>query len=103
MSKHKSDSKRTIKHFSDNITQLSRHHSSHFVIGGDYNHLDMKDVGDIFSLHNILSFPTRGSAFLDKMRANIPNLKCAACGKLPSLGYSDHNMNFMPANDNCDS
>lgn len=58
-SKQKTDSQMTIRQLSDTITQIARHYTNNFVIAGDFNRLDMKDVSDVFGLLNIGTFPTR--------------------------------------------
>ena len=96
-SKRKTDTERTIKHLSETITDLSRKHSENFIIGGDYNHLDMTDLCNIFNLTNIVSFPTRRDAYLDKIFTNITDIKELRCEKLPPLGSSDHDVVFVPS------
>lgn len=51
---------------SDTITQLTHKHGNNFVIGGDFNHLDMGYVNDVFDLHNIVHFPKQNDAHQDK-------------------------------------
>lgn len=85
-----------LEHISDTITTLSMKHTNRLVIGGDFNHLNMKDLSSIFDLHNIIDFPTRGKAFLDHVYTNIEELKTVKCEKLAPLGQSDHDTIFVP-------
>lgn len=94
--KSKNHEANILEHISETITTLSTKHTNRLVIGGDFNHLNMKDISGIFDLHNIVDFPTRGKAFLDHVYTNIDELKTVKCQKLAPLGQSDHDTIFVP-------
>jgi hypothetical protein len=96
-SKTKHQSEETLNHINNTIIELSSIYTDKFVIGGDFNHLDMSDVCTLFNLKNIVDFPTRDTAYLDHIYTNIPEIQSASCTKLPPIGSSDHSTAFLPS------
>ena len=94
-SRRNTDSDAILKHVSDVMVIISTKHSDRFVIGGDYNHLDMTDLATLFDLTNIVQFPTRQNAYLDKIFTNIDDLKTSTLEKLAPLQDSDHDIIFL--------
>ena len=81
-SKRETDSYAILKHVSDIMVKVATKHSDRFVIGGDYNPLDMTDLATLFDLTNIVQFPITQNAYLDNIFTNIDNLKTSTAEKL---------------------
>ena len=95
-SKLKSHSDKTTQHLTDTITELSSKITDQFVLGGDFNHLDISDITNLFGFHNLVNFSTRGSAYLDHLYTNLSDLMSIKCNKLPPLAASDHDIIHLP-------
>ena len=78
------------------MVKVATKHSDCFVIGGDFNHLDMTDLATLLDLTNIVQFPTRQNAYLDKIFTNIDDLMTSTPEKLAPLKDSDHDIIFLP-------
>ena len=59
------------------MVKLATKYTDRFIIGGDFNHLQIVDIATLFNLTNIFNFRTRQDAFLDKVFTNITELKTA--------------------------
>ena len=77
------------------MVKLATKYSDKFVLGGDFNHLQIPDIETLFDLTNIVPFPTRGDAYLDKIFTNLPEMKTFAAEKLALLHDSDHDVVFI--------
>ena len=71
---------------------------SKLLLMGDFNHLPLTDIENIFSLTQLVNFNTRGNALLDKIFVD-EGLKQTLCEALPcpAFGKSDHIAIFVPA------
>ena len=95
-SKTVADSDNTTKHISDTLNSLSRHHSNNFVVGGDFNHFDMRNIRDVYNLTNIVVFLNRQGAYLDHVYTNITDIATSKCNKPDPPGSSDHDTILLP-------
>jgi hypothetical protein len=84
-SRSASDSEEILHHLSDSIVKLSTKYTNSFVIGGDFNHLNIDDITTIFHLQNIIPFPTRQDAHLDRIYTNVKELFSITPAKLAPL------------------
>ena len=86
-----------LQNISDTLNSLSRRHSNNFVIGGDFDHLDMRNICNVYSLTNIVDFPARHGAYLHHVYANIADLATSKCNKPDPLGSSNHDTILLPS------
>ena len=81
----------TIDHIHDTIQLLSsRYKNAGIVLYGDFNNLDTTSIEPVLGLSQIVHFPTRKEAFLDKLLTNVPEYIRAGCAAAPPVGSSDH-------------
>ena len=65
----------TLDYLSKTLTDILTNYPNHsLVLGGDFNRLDCSILNDVFELINIVDFPTRASAYLDKIFTNPKTL-----------------------------
>jgi hypothetical protein len=78
------------------MVKLATKYTENFVIGGDFNHLQIPDIETLFNLTNIVHFPTRGEAYLGKIYTNIREMKQITAEKLAPLQDRDHDVVYIP-------
>ena len=75
----------------DTVQKLtSKHKSASLLLYGDFNDLNTSPLEQALGLTQIVDFPTRENAHLDKMYTNIPEYVKARCSLSPPIGNSDH-------------
>ena len=81
----------TIDHIYDTVQKLtSKHKSASLLLYGDFNDLNTSSLEQALGLTQIVDFPTRENAHLDKMYTNIPEYVKTRCSLSPPIGNSDH-------------
>ena len=80
-----------ILHISETVHQLyQKYVNPLFVIMGDFNDLDIKEICDAGKLKQIVNVPTRKDAILDLILTNDDNTFYKNPLTLPSIHNSDH-------------
>ena len=81
----------TMDHLVSSIAEFltTRHRSSRFIICGDFNDLDTRNISVLFPLKQIVSFATRESNTLDFVFAVIAEYY-DNCTKLAPMSTNDH-------------
>ena len=80
-----------ILHISETVHQLyQKYVNPLFVIMGDFNDLDIKEICDAGKLKQIVNVPTRKDAILDLILTNDDNEFYKNPLTLPSIHNSDH-------------
>ena len=83
------DDSKTQEYITSTLLKLSKSHpSAKYLITGDFNRLDVKNISEQFGLHNIVNFTTREDAMLDLMLTDIADYKTPS--KLAPLASNDH-------------
>lgn len=79
-----------IDYLSNNLQFIeSKYPHAAVILAGDFNHLNITEVSQQYSLTQMVNFPTRGNNTLDLVLTNLPD-KYSTAEKLPALGLSDH-------------
>ena len=80
-----------IFHLTDTVHQLYQKYANPlFVIMGDFNDLDVKEICDAGKLKQVVNVPTRSHAILDLILTNCSNEFYNNPLTLPSIHTSDH-------------
>lgn len=67
-----------------------------FLVGGDFNRLNIRRLTSQFQLKQLVDKPTRGDQILDLVLTNLPQLyEANAVQIFPPFGLSDHNVVFV--------
>ena len=81
----------TTQHIYDTINYLTnKHKTAKLLLYGDFNDLNTSSIEPLFGLSQIVDFPTRETAFLEKLFTNIPEYVSLKCKSAPPVGSSDH-------------
>ena len=83
------DNSKTQDYIIGTLLKLSKSHpNTKYLITGDFNKLDVKNISEQFGLRNIVNFSTRGDAMLDLMLTDMEDYKTPT--KLAPLASNDH-------------
>ena len=81
----------TTEYLNNTIPKLmNKHKTAKLMLYGDFNDLDSRALAPSLGLSQIIDFPTRNGAYLDKLFTNIDEYIKSGCEYASPEGSSDH-------------
>lgn len=91
------ENQETLDYLTSTMASLLRKHpKAYYILCGDFNNLDLTAFVTNFRLKDLIGFPTRKEAFLDRIVTNITSYNPETTIKLPPLCSNDHCCVFVP-------